>query len=233
MYNLFLVSVILILCVSSTAVWPQQETSFLNKALLRQEMDKRQTQQTITTAHPLEEVINPDIYRVGPGDVFEINIWGVADREFQERITPEGTLLIPTVGSIYVADLTLTKARENIFKAVKNKYTNGQPSITLVALREFKVSVSGAVNIPGTVVVTAMDRVADAITQAEGFLSQSDMGEREVTVPIEANEEINIKSSQAKQTEREKQKVASMRNIQLRRRSGEKLIIDLRMLHLF
>ena len=68
-------------------------------------------------AHPLDlpeyydiipdKKIDPTQYIVGPGDLIGIYLWGELDVEYEIRVRPAGNLIIPTIGSIMISDLTL------------------------------------------------------------------------------------------------------------------------------
>ena len=147
---------------------------------------------------PLESRIDPDLYIIGPGDVLTISVWGTVNESFETTVTPEGWVLIPSVRPQYVAELTLTKTKAAIKKAASTVYKETDVTTMLTALRSFKISVSGAVNNSGTHIVTANDRVSDAIFKAGGF------------------EEI----------EKDK-KIIAKRNVILTRKNGDRIICDI------
>jgi protein involved in polysaccharide export with SLBB domain len=109
-------------------------------------------------------------YLVGPGDRIEINIWNPVARNFDLTVTPEGTLLIPSFGELSVAGLVLDSARLKILDSLGEQFPASDASATLVQARSVRVHVAGAVAVPGTYVVQASQRVADAITAAGGIL---------------------------------------------------------------
>ena len=51
----------------------------------------------------LESIIDPALYFVGPSDVFSVNIWISPPLHFLLTVTPEGTLIIPTVGEVRIS----------------------------------------------------------------------------------------------------------------------------------
>ena len=108
---------LIIIILIAQNIYAQQQSQLTNRLLEMRE--KARAQQTLSQTFPLEEVIDPLEYIVGPGDIFTINIWGALDEEMQAMITPEGTLLVQKVGSIDVKDCTLQKARERISRIVK------------------------------------------------------------------------------------------------------------------
>jgi protein involved in polysaccharide export with SLBB domain len=127
----------------------------------------------------LESVIAPDRYHVGPSDVFSVNVWASPPLAFQLTVTPEGTLIIPTVGEVQVADLTLTAAREKTLAAIRKRYIRSEVTMTLVTPRPILVAVQGQVLNPGSYVMAAYNRVDRAVEEANRLLTGQYSGERE------------------------------------------------------
>ena len=121
----------------------------------------------------LEKAIDPKEYIVGPGDELTISLWGELNITHILSITPEGTLLVPRIGSIYVGGLLLSDAKREIENEISQQYRNVELTITLTNLRKFKVSVAGEVNNPGTYVSFANQRVSEIVEKAGGFKSNS------------------------------------------------------------
>lgn len=61
---------------------------------------------------PVGEIAISDSYRVGPGDVFLINVWGSEEASFTTQITPTGELLLPKFGSIPVTGLAFGEMKK-------------------------------------------------------------------------------------------------------------------------
>jgi protein involved in polysaccharide export with SLBB domain len=114
----------------------------------------------------LESVVNPEEYYVGPSDVFSVSVWISPATTYSLTVSPEGSLLIPQVGEVSVADLTLAEAKRRVVGEIRKKYRGGDISVTLIAPRQIVVMVTGAVRYPGLYTVSAMDRAHRAIEQA-------------------------------------------------------------------
>ena len=111
----------------------------------------------------LDRVVDPGRYIVGPGDLFGVYLWGSIEKNYQIRISPEGYLIIPTVGSIRIADLTITGAASAIQDAVTRSYEGLDVSIFLIEPRRFRLQVSGMVYVPGMHESHALERVSDVL----------------------------------------------------------------------
>jgi len=129
-----------------------------------------------TTQQPgiaLESIINPDEYYVGPSDVFSVNIWISPPTSYLLTVSPEGTLIIPTIGEVRVADLKLSEVKKIVRKKIGNRYKGGQeePSVTLVTPRPIVVWVRGNVLNPGSFELRAFNRADKAIDEANRIQS--------------------------------------------------------------
>ncbi|GBE28694.1 polysialic acid transport protein KpsD precursor [bacterium BMS3Bbin03] len=113
-----------------------------------------------------EKAVNPETYIVGPGDIFSIVIWGDIQKGFQIPVTAEGKLIIPTIGSLQVADKTLADVKKMVLKAGAKKYLKANVSAYLMVIRKIRVHVVGEVTQPGTYVATPLDRMTDLIARA-------------------------------------------------------------------
>lgn len=120
---------------------------------------------------PLEAAINPDDYIVGPGDILQINIWVGKEGVLTLPVLPEGKLVIPTIGSLIVKDKTLTEVQQMISVAAATKYINKNVTADLVALRSFRLHVTGQVNLPGPYPARGVNRISDVIELAGGLTS--------------------------------------------------------------
>ena len=114
----------------------------------------------------LESTVDPRKYFVGPSDLISVSIWMSPPLNFPLTVTPEGTLIIPTVGEVMVADLTLADAKERILKEVRRKYLGVEVTATLVKPRPIIVSVIGTVLNEGLYTVNAVERANKAINDA-------------------------------------------------------------------
>jgi len=119
----------------------------------------------------LESTIEPEKYFVGPSDVFSVNIWMSPPMSFNLSVTPEGTLIIPTVGEVFVSDMTLAKAKEKVRQSIRKKYLSPEITVTLIQPRPIIVSVVGNVVQPGLYTLSSIDRATRAIEEANKHTS--------------------------------------------------------------
>ena len=138
-----------------------------------QELTSQQEMQVLESfkeTFALEKVIDPANYILGPGDVLGLNILTSQNITWSLTITPTGDLFIPSVGIIQVAGISLKEATVKVRNfIITQAYPNSKVTLALINIRQFKVQVSGAVNQPGFVTITPVDRLSDVIKEAGGF----------------------------------------------------------------
>jgi polysaccharide export outer membrane protein len=158
---------------------------------------ERDRASAVTVVQPrgpaLESVIAPDRYYVGPSDVFSINVWAMPPLAYQLTVTPEGTLIIPTVGEVQVADLTLFAAREKTLEAIRKRYLRNDVTMTLVTPRPILVAVQGEVLNPGTYIMAAYNRVDRVIEEANRLLTGQNFGESDYIKSLMSRRRIIVR----------------------------------------
>lgn len=107
----------------------------------------------------LDEVIDINSYIVGPGDRFKIAVSGPIKSGAVLEVSPTGMLMIPEVGQLDLKDKTLAESMEMVEALVKTQVQGAKIFIDLLTVREFKVLVYGAVDLPGFHKVNAAMRV--------------------------------------------------------------------------
>jgi len=111
--------------------------------------------------------VDPDTYRVGPGDEFAFRSSDLLDPKIL-RVGPTGEIILPDAGSIAVAGLTL-REMEARAREVLRPYIRGKGFVLILHRpRRFRAVVVGDVLRPGAVLVQAPVRASDAIEAAGG-----------------------------------------------------------------
>ena len=146
---------------------------------------------TKETGGLLEREIDPDKYILGPGDVFSISIISSEVLQFDSEVSPEGNLLIKAIGIINLKEKSLTDAKKLILNKIKGSLNVADAEITLKKLKQFKVTVSGAIPKPLTVSATSADRVSEVIERAGGL--QFESSERNIQI-VRKNEAKKIRA---------------------------------------
>jgi len=120
-------------------------------------------------------IINPEEYRVGPGDKLFISISGVMEVSSYLIIDQEGWLYIPRVGGIDLQNSTLADAKTKINETILQYYKNVDIFVSLVEFRMIKVSLIGNVIKPSVFVMPANSRLMDLITNIKEIKETSDI----------------------------------------------------------
>jgi protein involved in polysaccharide export with SLBB domain len=113
-------------------------------------------------------IAGPD-YRLGPGDVVDVQIVGRLDVNRQQVvIDPEGNVTLPPLGTITVGGRTLLEANRLITARARAVFRFADVSITVQTPRAFEAIVSGEIERPGTLQVTATHRLHEVILATGG-----------------------------------------------------------------
>ncbi len=122
----------------------------------------------------LEGAVDPDRYRLAPGDRLALSIWGATDLMIELMVAADGGLIAPSVGVLQVNGKTLTQARELLRARAATPYPHSEISLPLVRPAMIRVPVTGLVAAPGTYELIATFRLADLIEVAGGCLEGAD-----------------------------------------------------------
>lgn len=118
-------------------------------------------------------VATPVNYVIGPGDQLNINVYGVQETSLQLNVSPEGSILIPNVGQVQVAGLTIENASRRISSLMgKTAYSTirsgaSKVGITSGQIRSIGITIIGA-NQPGNYTVPSLATVFNALFVAGG-----------------------------------------------------------------
>ncbi|HCN05787.1 MAG TPA: hypothetical protein DIS79_09215, partial [Bacteroidetes bacterium] len=124
---------------------------------------------------PTDDVVDPAIYRLGPGDVIAYQLTGPDLTEKFTSITPENTILLERVGLIDCKGLTMASLRDTVMGRISKRGTGLEIFITLRRARLVYVSVRGDVPYPGTYAVPASMRIGTllAVTREPWLLQKT------------------------------------------------------------
>lgn len=107
-------------------------------------------------------------YRVGVGDLLQIEVYDEADLTKEVRVLTDGFISMPLLGEIQAADLTVKDLQEKITKLLAEKYLVS-PQVTVFVKEFSKIYVFGEVKSPGSFPIYGNMTVFEAITLAGGF----------------------------------------------------------------
>ncbi|MGI9175525.1 MAG: SLBB domain-containing protein [Rhodothermales bacterium] len=145
-------------------------SGYTNPGALQQIRQRSFVSEGATT--PLEGALDPDVYVIGPGDVFNVTVGGPEPILVTAVVTADGYLVLPESESVEVAGLSLAAAREQIRTSLRQQFQNVGLDVALAQPRQFRVHVSGAVPVAGRYTATPNARVNDVIQLAFADTSQ-------------------------------------------------------------
>ena len=156
-----------------------------------------QFRRATTQFQPLLAGPVPSDYRVGPGDRMVLVLTGDVQLAHELEVTREGFIVIPNVGQISVANLTMDGLRGVLRRRLAASYSGIERGtttfdLTVSQLRTNQIYVIGEVRQPGAYQLASVATVMNALYAADG--------------PTD---------------------LASLRRVQLRRRDGETVTVDL------
>jgi protein involved in polysaccharide export with SLBB domain len=122
---------------------------------------------------PNLRIATPANYILGPDDELAISVSGYQEMNIKTPVQPEGTILIPQVGSINVLGLSIeaaisrikTKMGQTAYPSLKNN--SSKLSITLSKIRSIRITIIGAVK-PGNFTVSSLTTVFNSLSQSGG-----------------------------------------------------------------
>src|SRR3989454_10739292 len=114
----------------------------------------------------------PD-YRLGPGDVLDVQIAGRLEIIRQQAVVDlEGAINVPPLGAVPLAGLTLLEAHRRVAQRAREIFRFAEATVTVMTPRTFEIVVSGEVERPGMLQASALRRVHDVILDSGGITAR-------------------------------------------------------------
>jgi polysaccharide export outer membrane protein len=120
---------------------------------------------------------------LGPGDVFDVRVYGEADLTGTYRVAQDGTIDFPLVGRVVVAGAEPTQIADMLAQRLRDGAILRAPQVS-VLVKEYnskRISVMGAVARPGTFAMSSGLTVVQAISLAGGFTPLASRNQTTVT----------------------------------------------------
>lgn len=149
-----------------------------------------------TTSLLFDAPVSRTQYQVGPGDVLTLSLFGSMDRVYSLPVTPEGTVVIPSVGVVNVLNLNLDQAQGRVRDRIYRYYQGVEANLTLSQARRFKVFVVGNVPEPGLRVASSATRVSEVVPG----IGTNGVVQRNVIVQRASGDTINVDLVRFRQT---------------------------------
>jgi len=133
-------------------------------------------------------------YRVDAGDVILITVYEQPDLTTKTRVSSEGEITFPLLGTLEIGDFTVSQIEDEIRVLLEKDYlVNPQVNVFIENYRKEKVFVMGFVNKPGEYELSKERHttVLEAITMAGGFKEGAAQNGTKI-IRVEHGKEITI-----------------------------------------
>src|SRR5437667_9674919 len=138
-------------------------------------------QRTTTQFLPLLAGPVPPDYKLGPGDNLVLILTGDVELTYSLPIPREGFVLIPQVGQVHVANLTLDQLRDVLYSRLGRVYSGVKRAanattrfdVTVANVRANQVYVVGEVAQPGAYQISSLGTVFTALYAAGGVTERA------------------------------------------------------------
>jgi polysaccharide export outer membrane protein len=119
------------------------------------------------------------LYKLGPGDILRVTVYGHEDLSGEFAIGAAGTIPVPLVGEIQAAGYSVQELKDAITNALVPDYLkNPRVGVDVLNYRPFYII--GEVKQPGSYAYVSGMRVVNAIALAGGFTYRAD--EDDITI---------------------------------------------------
>lgn len=117
---------------------------------------------------PANDIPVPADYVLAPGDVLEVTLSGTENRRTTLDVDRDGQVNMAELGSISVAGLRLDEARREIGQRVSERLVGTEVNVSIGALRSIRVYVYGEAKQPGSIVVSGLSTITNALFASGG-----------------------------------------------------------------
>lgn len=165
---------------SKTEYYPLEKDQKEVRAPLEGPLEKVLREEIPLEGQSLEGPVDPETYRLGPGDLLAVYVLGEVGEEIVGRIAADGILRLISLGIFDTKDRYLKDVKDEILRVARKRYRTDEIEVSLVGVRAFKASVGGMVMTPGTYELNATDRIATLLAEAGGFYNPEAFKDEEV-----------------------------------------------------
>ena len=124
---------------------------------------------TPTTISPTQDLPVPNGYKISLQDEITVLLSGAKDAQYDLKVNLDGSILFPELGSISVINQSLQEVRSKISALVDQSYVGVNVDVSVSNLSAKKITIVGAVNVPGTYLVNPFTTISNAIAYAGGI----------------------------------------------------------------
>lgn len=138
-----------------------------------QDAGKTSAQQTTLQTIPAGTVSDDQAYRIGPGDLIDIRVFGRPELTREARVDSYGRIRLPFIEEMQAGCLTETQLATSITDRYKKYLRDPQVDVLIKDYRSQPVAVIGAVAQPGRFQLQRRVRLLELVTFAGGPSNQA------------------------------------------------------------
>jgi polysaccharide biosynthesis/export protein len=121
-----------------------------------------------STFAPVKDIQVPIDYIVGPGDAFNVQLYGNETASYTLTVNRDGRINFPKLGPISVSGMGFDAARAALEHRVAQQLIGTQISVTMGDLRSIRVFVLGEAEKPGSYTVSGLSTMTNALFVSGG-----------------------------------------------------------------
>jgi polysaccharide export outer membrane protein len=115
-----------------------------------------------------------DDYIVGQEDVLKVTIYNHADLTATERVSGEGAIILPLIGEIQIAGLTVDQVAKKIAARLSDGYiVDPNVSVFVVEFKSKKTIIMGQVSKPGIYMLSGSTTFLELVSLAGGLTKEA------------------------------------------------------------
>jgi polysaccharide export outer membrane protein len=112
-------------------------------------------------------------YRIGPGDLLDISVFGVSELDTTVRVSESGKITLHLLGEVDVSGLTKPELERRLTQLLSKDLVDPQVTVFIKEYASKVVYVQGAVSKPAAYPLLGRQTLRQIISQAGGFTPQA------------------------------------------------------------
>ena len=151
---------------------PEEDAAMLaiaSRTFVPSEQSASATPSSAAVLAAFEDGDDDGAYRLGPGDLLAVDVWGRDGLGSKQTIGPDGRISLPVVGGMKIADQTADEAGKSATEAMARYFKDVVATVRVEDYRSNRVVVLGRVAKPGVLQFESRPTLLDAIARAGAF----------------------------------------------------------------
>lgn len=123
----------------------------------------------VATFAPVDDAPAPEGYRMGPGDIVNLYMFGNEEADLALSVSRDGQVLLPRLGPVTVTGLTFDEVKNLIKGKVASQLVGTDVVVSMGKLRAMDIFLAGDVYAPGSYSVSGLATVLQALYAGGGI----------------------------------------------------------------